>query len=216
METAPAPAPHRTGRLGLVAVIGSLAAIAFGVFVAKPGSTYRMAPFFLVPLVWLPYLLRRRLHLHPLHYALYVLAILLHNLGAMGWYQKSPLPGSFDVYVHFYFGVVGGLLVYRLLQKTLPLGGFALGLGAVLLVLGAGAIHELVEWASTLALGPERGMLKTPEQGVYRFDTQRDMFNNLAGATLAVLAYAASQRLRGPARSDASAPGIAQDRPALV
>ena len=216
MESTARPAPRRAGHILLVAIVGSLAVIAFGLFVAKPGSTYRMAPFFLVPLVWLPYFLRRRLHLHPLHYALFVLAILSHNLGAMGWYQKSPLPGSFDVYVHFYFGVVGGLLVYRLLQKTLPLAGFALCLGAVLLVLGAGAIHELVEWASTLALGPERGMLKTPAQGVYLFDTQRDMFNNLAGATLAVVAYALSQRVRGDRATDADVGRALIDRPATI
>ena len=170
--------------------------ILFGLFVAKPGSTYRVAPFLLVPLVWLPYLLAARVHLLPLHYALYVLAILLHNLGAMGWYQKSPLSLSFDIYVHFYFGVVGGLVVYRWLQKSLPLGGLALWLMTVLLVIGGGAVHELVEWFSTLLLGPERGMLKTPAQGIYIFDTQRDMFDNFVGAILAVAIYAAHQRWR--------------------
>ena len=188
----------KTSRLVLVAVLGSLAVVAFGLFVAKPGSTYRVAPFFLVPIVWLPWFLRRWLRLHSLHYAMFVLAILFHNLGAMGWYQKSPLQGSFDSYVHFYFGVVGGLLVYRMLQQSLPLRGFALCMVTVLLVLGAGAVHEEVEWFSTLLLGPERGMLKTPEQGVYLFDTQRDMFNNLVGATLAVIVYALYQRARGP------------------
>ena len=69
----------------------------------------------------------------------------------------------------------------------------------VLLVLGAGAIHEEIEWFSTLLLGPERGMLKTPAQGVYIFDTQRDMFNNLIGAIVAVALYAVVRRLRRPA-----------------
>src|SRR2546428_3963132 len=90
-------------------------------FVAKPGSTYRVAPLFLVPIG---------------------LAILVHNLGAMGWYQKSPLPWSFDIYVHFYFGVVGGLLVYRMLHQSLPLRGWTLGFMTALLMIGAGAVHE--------------------------------------------------------------------------
>ena len=187
---------EKTARLRLVGAIGSAAVIAFGLFVAKPGSTYRIAPLFLVPIVWLPYLFRRWLRLHPLHYLLFILAILLHNLGAMGWYQKSPLPMSFDIAVHFYFGVVGGLLVYRMLQQSLPLRGLTLAVMAVLLVLGAGAVHEEVEWFSTLLLGPERGMLKTEAQGVYVFDTQRDMFNNLIGAILAVTLYALYQRSR--------------------
>jgi uncharacterized membrane protein YjdF len=182
--------------LRLVGLAGSVAVIAFALFVAKPGSTYRVAPLFLVPIVWLPYLFRGSLRLHPLHYVLFIVAILLHNLGAMGWYLKGPLPFSFDILVHFYFGVVGGLLVYRMLQQSLPLRGWTLGLMTVLLVLGAGAVHEEVEWFSTLLLGPEKGMLKTPAQGVYIFDTQRDMFNDLAGSILAVVIYALYQRGR--------------------
>jgi putative membrane protein len=203
---------EKTARLRVVGAVGSAAVIAFGLFVAKPGSTYRIAPLFLVPIVWLPCLFRRWLRLHPLHYVLFIVAILAHNLGAMGWYQKSPLPWSFDIYVHFYFGVVGGLLVYRMLQQSLPLRGWTLALMTVLLVLGAGAVHEEVEWFSTLLLGPERGMLKTPAQGVYIFDTQRDMFNDLTGSMLAVILYVLVQRGRRSApevTATAPAPGDA-------
>lgn len=196
-------------RLRLVGLAGSVAVIAFGLFVAKPGSTYRIAPLFLVPIVWLPYVVRGWLRLHPLHYVLFILAILLHNLGAMGWYQKSPLPMSFDIAVHFFFGVVGGFLVYRMLQQSLPLRGWTLALMTVLLVLGAGAIHEEVEWFSTLLLGPEKGMLKTPAQGVYEFDTQRDIFNNWIGSMLAVTVYALYQR--GGRPSPAVSPVVRAD-----
>src|SRR5688572_17542496 len=142
-------------------VIGALATVGLVVFAftARTG-TYRVAPVFLVPLLWLPYALRRRLHLHPLHYGLFAAALLLHNLGALGFYQRGVFGLSFDIYVHFYFGFVGALLVYRLLRETLPLGRWTLRVGTVLLVLGGGAIHEIVEWFSTLILG-ERGMLKT-------------------------------------------------------
>ena len=179
----------------LVGAVGTIALLCFA-FIAKSGSTYKVAPFFLIPLLWLPWFLRRRLHLHPLHYLLYAVGLVLHNFGALGYYQRGVFGLSFDIYVHFYFGVVGGLIVYRLLGATLPLRPWPLAVGTVLLVLGAGAIHELVEWVSTLLLGPERGMLKTPDQGVYIFDTQRDMFNNLAGATLAVVLYAIVRRAR--------------------
>jgi len=185
-------------RMRLIGAAGTVALIAFAVL-AKSGSTYKIAPVFLIPLLWLPYLLRRRLHIHPLHYLLYALALFLHNFGALGYYQRGVFGLSFDIYVHFYFGVVGGLLVYRLLDQTLPLHPWARAVGTVLLVLGAGAIHEEVEWFSTLLLGPERGMLKTPAQGVYIFDTQRDMFNNLIGAIVAVTLYAVVRRLRQPA-----------------
>src|SRR5688572_14339392 len=156
-------------------LVASAAFVAMSVFVARPGSNYRYSALFLVPLVWAPYLLRRRIHLHPLHYLLFAIALLLHNLGAFGLYQRGVLGISFDVYVHFYFGVVGALMLFRYLEHAVTLTRWQLRVATVLLILGMGAVHELVEWASTLALGPTHGMLKT--QGVYQFDTQRDMFN---------------------------------------
>jgi uncharacterized membrane protein YjdF len=180
----------------LMRIVGAAATagvIAFAV-AAKPGSNYRIAPVFLVPLVWVPYLLRRPLHLHPLHYLLFVAAVLLHNLGALGMYQRGVLGVSFDVYVHLYFGLVGGLLVHRYVEASVPLRPWQLRVGVVLLVLGMGATHELIEWASTLVLGGERGMLKT--HGVYQFDTQRDMFSNLVGAILTEVLYTLVGRRR--------------------
>ncbi|HZN69597.1 MAG TPA: DUF2238 domain-containing protein [Tepidisphaeraceae bacterium] len=166
---------------------------------ARSGSNYKWAPLFLIPLVWAPYLLRSWMRLHPLHYLLFVIAVLLHSLGALGFYQRGFFGVSFDVYVHFYFGLVGALLVHRFVRETTALTAWQLRVGVVLLVLGMGAIHEMVEWASTLKLGEEYGMLKT--KGVYQFDTQRDMFSNLVGATLAEALYAVvgrRRRLRAP------------------
>ena len=206
-------------------LVASAAFVAMSVFVARPGSNYRYSALFLVPLVWAAYFLRRRLHLHPLHYALFALALLLHNLGAFGLYQRSVLGVSFDVYVHTYFGFVGGLLVHRYLRHEVPLRPWHLRVGAVLLVLGMGAIHEMVEWASTLALGSTHGMLKT--EGVYAFDTQRDMFSNLCGAAFAVGLYAltrpgvrgrvhAGAGLDALAPTEAENPGLARHAPAAT
>jgi uncharacterized membrane protein YjdF len=66
--------------------------------------------------------------------------------------------------------------------------------GTVLLVMGAGAIHEIVEYASYLALGEEKGMLKPSTS--YFFDTQRDLLNNLLGALTAVIAGTAARMIR--------------------
>jgi uncharacterized membrane protein YjdF len=188
---------ERRGALRLVAAVASLAFVALSAFVARPGSNYRYSALFLVPIAWAPYFLRRRLRLHPLHYALFAVALLLHNLGAFGYYQRGFFGLSFDIYVHFYFGLVGALMLHRYLEHAVVLRPSQLRVATVLLILGMGAIHELVEWASTLALGPEHGMLKT--QGVYQFDTQRDMFDNLLGATVAVVLYAWSRRARAVA-----------------
>lgn len=176
----------------VIALAASAIFIALSIFAARPGSNYRYSALFLVPIVWALYLLRRRLHLHPLHYLLFALALLLHNLGAFGLYQRAVFGLSFDIYVHFYFGFVGALLLYRYLGHKVPLTPWQLRSATVLLILGMGAIHEVVEWFSTLALGSKHGMLKT--EGVYPFDTQRDMFDNLLGAMLAVTLYVVVRR----------------------
>src|SRR6185503_8807110 len=150
-----------------------------------PGSNYRFSALFLVPIVWAPYLLRRKIHLHPFHYLLFALALLLHNLGAFGLYQKGVFGLSFDIYVHYYFGLVGALIVRRILEKTLALYGWKLWLVSVLLIMGMGAIHELIKYLSYLMLGEQRGMLK-PHTG-YEFDTQRDLLNNLLGSLTAMI-----------------------------
>ena len=170
--------------------IAAAASVAFAFFsiTAPPGSNYRFSAVFLIPIIWLVFALRRRIALHPLHFALFAIAMLLHNLGALGYYQRRFLRLNFDAYVHSYFGFVGGLIVYRLLRERVPaLTPWQRRVGAFMFIMGAGAIHEIVEWATTLALGPEMGMLK-PENEKH-FDTQRDLFSNLVGVTVALLAY---------------------------
>ncbi len=87
---------------------------------------------------------------------------------------------SFDTYVHFYFGLVGALIVARGLEAGAGVRGWKLWLATVLFLLGLGAIHELVEFASTLGLGSKIGMYKMDDPD--QFDTQKDLFNNLLGA----------------------------------
>ena len=168
----------------VVGAVASAAFIALSAFAARPGSNYRYSALFLVPIVWAPYFLRGRLRLHPLHFALFALALLLHNLGAFGFYQRHFFGLSFDVYVHFSFGFIGALMLHRYLEHAAALRPWQLRVGTVLLILGMGAVHEIVEWFSTLALGSRHGMLKT--EGVYQFDTQKDMLDNLLGAAVAV------------------------------
>jgi len=169
----------------IIASAGTAVLVTFSLLLAEAGSTYRWSFVFLTPLLWLVYGLRTRLALLPAHFALFVLALVLHDLGAFGFYDRIFLGFRFDSYVHFAFGLVAGLIAYRGFRKRLRLSPVALWVATPLLVLGLGAIHELIEWATTLLLGPERGMLKLrPGQP---FDTQKDLFNNLLGALLAVL-----------------------------
>ena len=168
-------------------LLATLAFTAISLFGARSGSTYKFSFLFLSALLWGMYALRRKFVLHPLHFGLLASALLLHNLGAFGCYQQHYFSLEFDYYVHFYFGLVGGLILYRAFYHHFQLSGWKLGVAVVIFILGIGAIHELIEYASSLAMGPERGMLKYLQNDP--FDTQKDLLNNLLGALLAVIGY---------------------------
>lgn len=165
--------------------------ILFGIVGDGP-STYRFAVLFLGPLLWAVYFLRQYLHIHPVHFGIFAAALVFHNLGAFGTYRQAFLGIQFDTYVHFVFGVAGTLLVARTIRFRLGLEGWQLWIGAILLILGLSAVHELIEFASTLMLGPEKGMLKINDPD--KFDTQKDLLNNLVGAILALAFYTLGSR----------------------
>jgi len=175
-----------------IALITSAVVVAFAVFARMP--TYHAAPFFLLPVIWAIYFLRRRLNLAPIHYALVCSAILLHMSGAFGFYQHSPLPFSFDILVHYYFALVLSLAIYRMLQGNFPLRPWHATVITFFVMMGLAALHEIMEYCSYLALGEETGMLKPGSS--YFFDTQRDLTNNLLGTLTALLAIFLARLLR--------------------
>ncbi|MGV3771628.1 MAG: DUF2238 domain-containing protein [Verrucomicrobiales bacterium] len=167
----------------IIAVVATLVMLIFGL-VGNGPNTYRFAILFLGPLLWAVYYYRDKLCLHPIHFAVFASAMVLHDLGAFGAYRKSFLGLEFDMYVHFYFGMAGALMVAPGLQCHFRLVGWKLWIGVILLVMGVGALHELMEYATTLVLGPEKGMLKANDPD--KFDTQKDLLNNLSGTILAL------------------------------
>jgi uncharacterized membrane protein YjdF len=169
----------------IIAAIASAVLVAMSVFVAAPGSTYKWSFLLLLPLVWAVYFLQGRLALQPWHFALFALAILIHDLGTVGFYRKIFFGLRFDCYVHFMFGLVSGLILFNAASERLPLSRKFLAFAVPIFILGIGGLHELFECFTTILLGPERGMLKLrPDES---FDTQKDLMNNLLGAIVAVL-----------------------------
>jgi uncharacterized membrane protein YjdF len=165
--------------------------------------TYRINPIFLIPLVWSPYWLRRRLHPHWAHYAMLVVAFLLHDVGAYGFYQHSPLPFSWDILVHYYFAIPVTLILHRAIATNYAsvLRPWQAAVVALAFMMAFGAIHEIMEYMTYLVLGEERGMLKPSTS--YFFDTQRDLTNNLLGTLTALALAFAARFVRGRGR-DAS------------
>lgn len=195
-------APASASRRPFLA-IASIATTALVAISALGGSVakYRWSALFLVPLVWVVFRLRARLALRAADFALFAVAVLAHDLGAFGWYQRSVAGLQYDWLVHFLFGVVGGLVVAGVLRERLGLRGLALGLLTLLAVGGMGAVHEIIEAGSTWLLGPEHGMLHVGPENPY--DTQEDMLCNLLGTSLA-LGLRRAGRGRAQAGTDAS------------
>ena len=181
----------------LIAIVASMGIMVLA-FVGHV-ATYRTAPVFLLPLLWFVYFIRRRLHLHPFHYVLFAIALLVHMLGTFGFYQRSFFGLSFDIYVHFYFAFAVAFVLERFFQRALPGHRWWPRVAALMFMMGFGALHEIMEYGSYLLLGEERGMLKPSTS--YAFDTQRDLVNNLLG-TLTALTLAAVARARRGSRDN--------------
>ena len=168
-------------------IIAWTASLAFVVISLMPDASvakYRFSFLFLVPILWGVYALRRRLSIRPLHFALFALALLLHDLGAFGAYSWSVMGLQFDWCVHFFFGLVGGLIAAGALEARLGIGGLVLGLLVVLVITGIGGLHEIGEAASTRYLGKDLGMLYIGADNPY--DTQEDLLANVLGACTAL------------------------------
>src|SRR5688572_18621148 len=108
----------------LVAWTASVAFVVISLMSSAGVAKYRFSFLFLIPILWAVYGLRRRLSIRPLHFALLALALLLHDLGAFGAYSWSMIGLQFDWFVHFLFGLIGGLIVARALEAQLGLCGF--------------------------------------------------------------------------------------------
>jgi|GEM_PF-1277210 len=183
-------------RTGPASIYWTIAWITTALFVAitltaHGPSTYRFAILFLAPLLWGMFRGREKLALHPAHFGILAVALLFHNLGAYGLYRTSWEGIEFDGYVHYFFGLAGGLAIARALAFNFELAGWKLWIGALLVILGIGAIHELIEFSSTIILGPEKGMLKLNDGDF--FDTQKDLLNNMLGTITALGLYGATR-----------------------
>ena len=190
------------GPLFQIACVATVLMLVFG-FVGNGPSTYRFAILFLGPFLWGVYAARRALCLDPIGFAFFATALLVHDLGAFGTYGHFYFNLEFDTYVHYFFGMAGALVIARALQCRFELNGWRLWVGAVLLIMGIGALHELMEWVSTMLLG-SKGMLKLNDPDI--FDTQKDLGNNFLGSLTAMLLYTVIvpwvRRWKSPTKSE--------------
>jgi uncharacterized membrane protein YjdF len=185
--------PSDTRAFLVTACLGSLVFLAVSF---APGVTvhkYRWSFASLIPVLWIVFALRGVFFIRPLHYALFALALLFHDLGAFGGYSWYPLGLEFDWCVHFTFGLVGALMFARWLDARVGVRGGALYLLAVLCVGGMSALHEIMEAGTSMYLG-EYGMQYVGPDNP--FDSQTDMLSGILGATVAAVSVGIASRRR--------------------
>jgi len=152
-------------------------------------SHYKWDFFFVVGLLWALFFIRDKIKLHPFHYSLFALFLILHNLGTFGTYSNTYFGLEYDLYVHGFFGFVASLILYRAYNLVGFYKGLFMYLAIIAVVLGFSAFHELFEYAGALTVGEGEGVLFVGAGDIDEWDTQKDMFNNLVGALIGLGLY---------------------------
>jgi uncharacterized membrane protein YjdF len=150
--------------------------------------------FVCIMFLWIViYIVRKRINLHPIHYALFGVFLFLHFAGMFGWYQTFPLGLEYDHWVHGFFGFVASLMVLRGYHFYGVYPPVLIAVAAVALILGFSAFHEIFEYAGAMALGEGEGVLFIGAGDLDEWDTQKDMLNNLIGGLLGVIVFHVSR-----------------------
>lgn len=141
--------------------------------------------------------LYNKLDLDLLSFNAFLVSLLLHNAGAFGWYNTSPVGFQWDHITHIMGGFAITLILFRFCRRFCRGEKFAkryLMLVIILASLGAGAIIEFYEFAGYFIVGEGAGGLGhgvgdiVTELGNSEwFNTMFDMLYNLVGAIIAMI-----------------------------
>ena len=149
---------------------------------------WKLDIFLLILALVFVYLLRKKLHLHPLHYLFLSVFLLLHAAVTFHLYERHFFGMEYDFYIHLYFGFASSIILYRLyLCRSLP-PHYAF-LFVITLTLGLSAFHEIVEYTGAVTLGKGEGLLFIGAGDIDEWDTQKDMLNNVIGAMIGSILY---------------------------
>lgn len=149
--------------------------------------------FFMV-LTLILYALYTKLDLDVMSYTSFIIALLLHNAGAFGWYNISPLPLQWDHITHITGIFAPTLILFRFSRRFFAANKFHntyVILFTILAALGIGVIVEFYEFAGYFIVGEGVGGLGqgegdfTTELGESLWlNTMLDMVFNAVGALL--------------------------------
>ena len=165
-------------------------------------SHYKWDLLFSIGLMIAVFMLRKKIKLHPFHFTLFGIFLLLHNLGIFGTYKNFYLGMEYDFWVHSYFGLVSSLMLYRTYNLVGPYKGWFRYVAIIAIVLGFSAFHELFEYAGAVILGEGEGVLFIGAGDLDEWDTQKDMRNNLIGAVIGLSLYWVYDKVYGGKKKD--------------
>jgi len=141
--------------------------------------------------------LYKRLDLNLSSYAFFVLALFLHNAGAFGWYNISPLSIQWDHITHIVGTFAVTLIIYRFCRRFFTSNRFN-NLYIIILIilasLGVGVVIEFYEFAGYFIVGEGAGGLGQGEGDITTelgnslwLNTMLDLVYNLVGALAALI-----------------------------
>jgi hypothetical protein len=136
----------------------------------------------------------KKLNLDLPSYLFLLLAMLLHNAGAFGWYNISPLPMQWDHITHLFGSIGPTLAIFRWCGQGMTRKSMLYTTIIILLAtMGVGAIVELYEFAGYLTVGEGVGGLGQGEgdltteigEGPW-LNTMLDIVFNLLGTIIGI------------------------------
>lgn len=178
---------HRANTI--IAWLFSLILVGLEIYALATDSRYKWDFIFLMILLWGVYAIRQKIYLHPLHYALLGVFLLLHDIGMFGCYMTYPLGVEYDYWVHGFFGFVASLIVCRAYHFHGHYSPGFIVVATLVVMLGFSAFHEIFEYAGALLVGEGEGVLFIGAGDLDEWDTQKDMVNNVVGASIGLALY---------------------------
>ncbi len=154
----------------------------------------------------------RRIGITRLSFALVIAFLLLHVVGARYLYSYVPYDdwserllglrineqfgfarNHYDRLVHFAFGLLFALPLWQFFERQLGLRAVWAAAGAICVVLAAGAVYEIFEWAVAMIFAPDWAEEYNGQQGDV-WDAQRDMALAWVGSIVGVMLIAMYRR----------------------
>jgi uncharacterized membrane protein YjdF len=161
----------------------------FGIYANVIGSSYKYDFIILIIFISFVYVVRKRIELHPIHFFLFGIFLIIHNLGIFGFYSKEIIGIEFDWYLHGFFGFVASLIIARSYHILGPHKGWYKHVAVLMMILGFSVMHELFEYFGFLLFGPGEGVLLLGAGDLDLFDSQKDMLLNLIGGIIGIISY---------------------------